>query len=198
MNNFNLLAPVYDSLAGLVFGQTLYEAGVHFLAEIPAGSSVLVLGGGTGKLLSKLKKCEVVFVEKSSKMLNMAQERTEKEHVIFVNADFLEWQSDQQFDAVICPFFLDVFSEDRLRSALNKIHALLKLDGHLIIADFGKTNVWQHRLLLHVMHLFFWIFSSLESKKLKPIKEYIIAAGFQLEEERDWYKGLIFSIKATS
>lgn len=190
------MAPVYDSLAGLMFGKTLYEASVHFLAEIPAGSSVLVLGGGTGKILSKLNKYEVVFVEKSFKMLKKAQQRKETKHVVFVHADFLEWQSHQQFDAVICPFFLDVFSEDNLNLILGKIRLLLTSKGQLMITDFYLSGLRSHRILLKIMHVFFRIFSSLESKKLKPIRKHVLQSGYQISEEKTWREGFIFSLKA--
>lgn len=51
--NFNWVAPFYDALSFLVFGRRLQRAQTVFLDQIPAGASVLIVGGGTGWLLEQ-------------------------------------------------------------------------------------------------------------------------------------------------
>jgi ubiquinone/menaquinone biosynthesis C-methylase UbiE len=52
---------------------------MEYLDKIPAGSNVLILGGGTGWILSELKKinptCRVYYIEASAKMLELAKAR---------------------------------------------------------------------------------------------------------------------------
>lgn len=196
MNNFNFLAPIYDLLARLVFGQNLHQASIHFLNDIPSNSKVLVLGGGTGRILTDLEGNQVTYVEKSQKMLNRAKERQLKELVNFIHTDFLKWESDQQFDVVICPFFLDVFDEDNLNLVLDKMRSSLDSNGQLMVTDFEPSELKSYRLLLKIMHLFFRLFSSLESRRLKPIRQHILQSGFRIEAEKFWLNGLIFSLKA--
>ncbi|MEZ4686196.1 MAG: hypothetical protein R3B47_09055 [Bacteroidia bacterium] len=52
--SFNRLAPVYDFLASLVFGNRIRQAQRWLLDFIPEGSSILILGGGTGWILEEL------------------------------------------------------------------------------------------------------------------------------------------------
>lgn len=193
MNNFNFLAPVYDALAQLAFGQTLYMASVHFLDRIPAGSKVLVLGGGTGKLLPKLKECEVFYVEKSTQMLERAKKREAIGRVHFIEADFLKWQTDQQFEVVICPFFLDVFTETNLKQVIQKIRALTTEHGQLIVADFQQTGQIQHGVLLTLMHWFFWITARLEGRKLMPINTHVLQHSYEIEDFSTFSKAFVFS-----
>lgn len=193
MNNFNFLAPIYDNLAQLVFGQTIYEASIYFLDTIAPESKVLVLGGGTGKILPHLRECHIVYVEKSDKMLGQASKRHGIGTVEFIHADFLAWKTDQQFDVVICPFFLDVFSEKNLDLILQKINAVRKANGQLIVADFQDSGRVDQKLLLRVMHLFFGLVSSLESHKLVAIEHRILQRSYFRRCYKTFRNELIFS-----
>lgn len=193
MNNFNFLAPVYDQLAQLAFGQTLHQASIHFLDDIPSNSKVLILGGGTGKILPHLKDCRVTYVEKSGKMLRQASERSGIGTVVFIETDFLDWKTDQQFDVVICPFFLDVFTPNNLCLVVEKIGNLTSKGGTLIITDFQATGRLHHRMMLLVMHLFFRIFSSLESRKLGDIESMVLSSGYEMISRKAFRKDWVFS-----
>ena len=46
--NFNYIAPFYDTLCQLVFGQRVKNAQIESLKFIPANSTILIAGGGTG------------------------------------------------------------------------------------------------------------------------------------------------------
>src|SRR6187402_1340927 len=78
MNGFDRLAPVYDKLAGLVFGKAIVDAQLVFLDRVRAGDRILILGGGTGWLLEKLLRkqpvCEVWYVESSSRMIELTRQ----------------------------------------------------------------------------------------------------------------------------
>ena len=74
---FDLIAPYYDSLARLVFGDSIRHCQLEYLDKIPPGAQVLILGGGTGWLLGELMKinpsCRVWYLESSIKMLEMTK-----------------------------------------------------------------------------------------------------------------------------
>ena len=78
-SNFNLIAPVYDFLAKMVFGSHLKKAQTIFLNQIKEGDRVLVVGGGTGWILEELnqlnKPIKVVYVEPSTKMMSLSKAR---------------------------------------------------------------------------------------------------------------------------
>ena len=193
MNNFDVLAPVYDALVRLVYGNTLHKANIHFLDKISSRARVLVLGGGTGKILAHLKNNPVVYIEKSKNMLERAKKRPYKGRVDFICADFFTWQSDQSFDVVICPFFLDVFSETNLKLVLKKINDMTVVDGKLIVTDFQNTGRYDHRILLSSMHLFFRITTQLEGHQLLAIEEYILQKAFKRKEQATFRRDFVFT-----
>ena len=191
MNNFNFIAPFYDSIAKIVFGQSIKRATHHFLTDIGRNDRVLVIGGGTGRLLSELPETgSITYLEKSSKMLSLAKARKASQTINFVNADFFDFNSSQTFDAVICPFFLDCFSQVHLVEVLSNIHEILRKDGQLIVTDFqqGKSPV-----LMKLMHLFFRVVSSLNAKRLEDIHHFVLKSGFKVEKEEFFHKKMIFS-----
>ena len=130
MSNFNFIAPYYDWLAKGAFGTSIEQANSLFLQEITSEDQVLILGGGTGKLLEDIPVCEkLIFVEHSASMLGRARTRDCRVPVEFVQEDFFKFGTTVRFDWVICPFFLDCFREDNLVDAIKLIKALLQEDG---------------------------------------------------------------------
>ena len=69
-NNFNTIAPVYDFLAKMVFGRSLERAQAAFLSDLETKvkAKVLIVGGGTGKVLELLPEgldLQIDYVEKA-------------------------------------------------------------------------------------------------------------------------------------
>jgi len=201
-NNFDKVAPYYDQLARLIFSDSIKKAQLEFLDQIKPKSKVLILGGGTGWIIQELmaieKDVEVFYVEKSSKMLEIARSRLnsedlQKTHFIYNSIE--DWNTEINFDIVICNFFLDVFSEVKLQQKIiPKLKYLLKSGGKLLVADFqNKKNLLWQKLLLWMMHVFFGKVSKLESKQLTNFGDVLGRAGFDLEIERDFHRSMIFS-----
>ena len=191
-NRFDLIAPWYDFIGKLVFGNSIIKSQSYFISEIKESHTVLILGGGTGKLLSQTPKCERIhFVDLSQKMIDRAKKRGSKSSINFIQADFLTHDFASRYDVIICPFFLDCFNETHLQQAILKVKNLLKEDGKLIVTDFQQTN--GNKFLLKLMHYFFKIFASLESKRLKSIHQEVELVGFSEVESKYFYRNMIFS-----
>jgi tRNA (cmo5U34)-methyltransferase len=81
VNDFNGIASVYDALASMVFGKNLIKSQHHFLHVIPDYATVLIVGGGSGELLQTLlqqkPKCQVVYVDASERMIELARQRVQ-------------------------------------------------------------------------------------------------------------------------
>ena len=81
MNNFDSVAGYYDKLSILVFGTAMRRAQTAHLHDIPLGRNVLILGGGTGWLLSELSAvnptCKVWYIDASSKMISLSKRTCE-------------------------------------------------------------------------------------------------------------------------
>ena len=195
MNNFNLVAPVYEWLKKLVFGQTLAKAEAHFTQLIGEHDRVLIVGGGHGKIMQSLPpNCHIDYLEYSSAMIKKATKNADGRNVNFIHGDFLEVTLTQQYDWVLTNFFLDVFSSANLQLACQKIHRLVKADGKVMVTDFSEVNHLQGRLLLWVMHTFFKLVAGLESSTIQPIRQQLQASGFEVSEEKIFSGGKVFSV----
>lgn len=192
INDFDLLAPYYDRIAKLIFGNQLLRTQTLFLNEIKREDKVLILGGGTGELLYDIPMCDKIhFVEKSHRMIERAATRRLKIKVDFIAEDFHDFSASGTYDLIICPFFLDCFSEDNLKVILKKIKSVLKPNGHLIVSDFQKTS--SNTLTLKLMHAFFHVFSKLDAKHLLNIHDMVIQVGFEVTKEKFLHRNQLFS-----
>ncbi|MEL7147958.1 MAG: methyltransferase domain-containing protein [Bacteroidota bacterium] len=194
MNNFNLVAPVYELLKLVVFGQSLTKAENHFCHLIKPTDRVLIIGGGHGKIMNALPAdCQIDYLEFSSTMIQMAKQNSKGKSVNFIHGDFLKTKLSERYDWIITSFFLDVFNEQNLRSACHKMHQLLTDDGQLLVTDFSTTKGTTGKLLLWTMHAFFKIAARLESNSLQPIGEYLQSAGLALVTLKSFASGKVFS-----
>jgi len=194
-NDFNLIAPVYDTLSKLVFGKRLDQAQKTFIPIIESNSRVLIVGGGTGNILKWLPtnfNLQIDYVELSEKMLGKAKARTSVGNTIeFYAKDALEVNGG--YDIVIANFFLDCFAYERLSEVLQKLKGRLNENGKLIVTDFYPSDNRHQKLLLKIMHTFFRIASRLEASELSDIHGTIKQLGFEVAELKFLNGGSLFS-----
>lgn len=192
MNNaFDKVASFYDRLALLVFGAEWKRVQLAPCDHLKGKKNILIVGGGTGQLLEGLgSDNEVVFVELSRKMIEKAKLRKSLAAVDFIHADYLEWRTDQIFDAVVFPFFLDSFSKTSLDKIIEKSRSELKPNGELHVLDFEKSSML-HNLLIKLMFLFFRITTGLESRELLDFRSAILAQDFVMMNECSLYNGWV-------
>lgn len=191
VNQFDRIVFLYDSLARLVFDNQIHNSQIHFIDTIEKQDKVLVIGGGTGKLLESIPECrKLVFVEKSSKMLGRAKKRSSVKAIDFIHSDFFEFDSSYKFDVIICPFFLDCFNESNLDLVIKRIKSMLNDGGSLLIADFTTRISF---VLSSTMHVFFRLIANLEARKLLDIHSFILNNRFFVVSEGFFYRKGIFS-----
>ena len=190
-NAFDRIAGVYDGLAQCVFGADWKEVQFAPSKNLLNKKSILIVGGGTGQLLEGLgSENEVVFVELSQKMIQKAKLRKSPASIDFIHENYFEWHSNQNFDAIIFPFFLDSFSKTSLDKIIEKSRAELKPNGELHVLDFERSGSF-HNLLVRLMFLFFRITTRLESRKLLDFRSIILAHDFALVNEQSFYDGWV-------
>ncbi len=191
MNDFDGIAWCYDKLKSLAFGDQLDRATHHHFAEIDEGSRVLIIGGGTGELLRHLPtNLDINYIEKSSKMIGRAKQI--RSNVDFICMDFIAFESIKQYDFVICPFILDLFENRQLKDFVDKIKAMLKQNGKLLVTDFKADN-WLHQALIWMMYQFMKYTAGVQASKLPEIEQILIGADFYLAKGEVFSGGLIFS-----
>ncbi|MEQ8363115.1 MAG: class I SAM-dependent methyltransferase [Cyclobacteriaceae bacterium] len=196
LNRFDRIAPFYDWLASFVFGSSLVNAQEQHLDSITDYSDVLVLGGGTGKFLSKLldknNGCRVWFVEASQKMIDLAKRNLENsDRVVFIHGTH-ENLPDQKFDVVITHFFVDMFTESELNVITQQVQGHLKSEGLWFVADFVQRKYW-HRIALKAMYLFFNAIRALDLNELPDWDRIIQSKYFKKTSVRSFYGSFIDS-----
>jgi len=164
-SGFDRIAWMYDFLAFLVFGRALKNAQKALLPKIPKNSRILIIGGGSGWLLRKIAlQCQprhVLYVEASAQMLQRSRSQVQslgkESPVEFRLGNETVIQPSDEVDVVICPFFLDLFTTERLRnSILPRLTQSLAAGGIFLVTDFIPSAAPFHRLLIRTMYWFFW------------------------------------------
>lgn len=196
-SGFDSVAYIYEALAYVVFGNSLRKAQRTFLHRLPVKGHILIIGGGAGWILKEvLERCpdlKVDYVEASEKMISLARYKVpDRNNVKFIHGTE-ESIPMQQYDCIITNFFLDVFSEKNLSVVMRLLLEKLKTDGIWLCTDFRATNRAGHKLLIWLMHRFFRLYASLESKVLLDFRPYFARVHMELQEETEYRNGLIFS-----
>jgi len=200
LNGFNAIARQYDFLKRIVFGKAIYKSQAHFLASIPPGGNVLFLGGGSGEILPVLLKtnpgCQIWFVEASSEMLRIANDRlgeSLRKSVRFIHGTESTLPAGITFDTVITCFFLDLFSEARLPDICSTIVSRLDKNGLWIVSDFVAGGKRWQTFLLRFMYRFFALVSRIEATRLPPWQNILLTSGLMEIDSHLFYGGFIKS-----
>jgi len=195
--NYDNSASFYDCLSRLVFGKALVNAQVCFLPHIPADASILIIGGGTGWILEEIAKIlpkglHITYVEISAKMMTISRKRNVgNNHVEFINMAIEEVKVSNSFDVIITPFLFDNYTEPALPVTFTHIHQMLKPGGMWLNTDFRLTGKWWQFVMLKSMLLFFKLLCGVESWRLPDVGKQFSGAGYQLIEQKSFYKDFV-------
>lgn len=198
MNDFNYIAPFYDALGRIVFGNALIKSQSYHLQGIQPNSEILIVGGGSGRILTEFDKLSiplsVTYVEKSSKMVELSKNKGPFKNlsVHFVCGECKDI-TVKNFDVIFTAFFLDVFRSANLHWVIQCLKTLLGPDGIWIVTDFIRTPTLWQRLLIRSMYAFFRITAGLEGNKLLDFEKYLIEKDLNKGRCKTFYKGMIES-----
>ncbi len=200
VGGFDGIAPIYDGLAKIVFGNSIRHAQLHFLREIPEASSVLILGGGTGWLLLALLRinpdCQVCYIEASHKMLESARDKIStlpKAKVHFIHGTEEVLPVHARYDAVIANFYFDLFSSPSLEMLVKDISKWISPAGKLLVSDFTDNQVWWQSALLSFMYLFFRLVCGIEAIRLPDWQHQLGSLDFVCKKSKGFYRNFIKS-----
>jgi len=197
-SGFDWIAPYYDSLARLVFGDSIRRCQLEYLNKIPPGAKVLILGGGTGWLLAEVVKtnptCTVWYLESSVKMLEISKMRTiglSNAEIFFIHGTEknLQQHSDT-FDVVIANFYFDIFTSRSLDEAIMYIKKCVYPGSKLLVSDFVDHARW-HRIFLFVMYRFFRWTCAIDARTLPDWQRQLARAGFAERSTTSFFRGFI-------
>lgn len=198
--NFNLIAPVYDALAFVVFGHKLQQAQIVFLNQIPIDASVLIVGGGTGWLLEQvLLRCQtkrIVYLETSTQMVARASRRMVQKALVgsveFRVGDESSLKPNECFDVILTPFVLDLFSEQTLLTEIiPPLLNVLKSCGLWLVTDFVKPPAKWQKVLLWMMIHFFRLTAGMQARQLADWQKILSESGLRCEKRQTQVGGMV-------
>ena len=195
--SFDRLAPFYRSMEWITAGGKLQRSRMAFLDEIPPPHEILLAGEGHGCFLPECVRrfpaAEIVIVDISAKMLEIARSKVAHGHQIFIHADLLEWDGPQcRFDLIVTHFFLDCFTADQLGCVVAKLGHCATADAHWLLADFEIASTpfagWRSRVIIGLLYIFFRLVTGLKASALVPPEGDLENAGFALHrrQSHDW------------
>ncbi|MBG8552152.1 class I SAM-dependent methyltransferase [Hymenobacter guriensis] len=204
-SGFDRVAAFYDPLARLVFGRSLQRAQLRALEHLPLGAPhVLIIGGGTGWVLPELlRRCpcaHVLYLEASGQMLRRAQSTlqrrcpTQLPQVEFRLGTEAALQPQEQFDAVLTFFFLDLFDLPRLRPLVARLHQARRAGAPWLLADFAPPRTWWQRGMLRLMYWFFGLTTGISGRQLPPIRVELARLGLQAGPPQYEFGGMVETV----
>lgn len=196
-SNFENAATFYDKLSQLVYGKALLKAQGHFLSYIKPGSHILIIGGGTGKIIEQITEYHhdsltLVYVEISESMIFLSQKRASGNNKIsFVNKPVESVRFDKGFDVIITSFFFINFKQTNLEHHFSHIHRFIKPDALWLNTDFQYTGRWWQWVLLKSMFWFFKVICNIETTTLPKTAESFYRYGYHPINEKDFFGSFI-------
>jgi ubiquinone/menaquinone biosynthesis C-methylase UbiE len=200
--NYDKIAKIYDVLSRMVFGKNIVKAQVCMLPYIPANSSIVIVGGGTGWILEELAKqypegLTIDYVENSAQMIVLSKKRKCGSNVVnYINLPIEDFKSTGLYDVILTPFVFDNFTHEKAGMMFGHLNVMLKKQGRWLYADFvhneNEGRLWQ-KLLLKIMYLFFRITTGIETRELADVTVY-----FERDYEKIFERGFYFKFITSS
>jgi tRNA (cmo5U34)-methyltransferase len=201
--SFDSIAKFYDPLAQILFGNAIKCSQLYFLKELPEKANVLIIGGGSGWIITEIFKasplCQLTYIEASEKMLQLSKQEAGEfsDRITFILGTEEDIPHQNHYDVLITNFLLDLFKEENLRKMMPLMSQALVEEGIWIFTDFTLTShkrrhFWQ-KYLLKMMYVFFSIISGVEGRSLPDYDRLFNGVGFKQQKSRKFYWEMIES-----
>ena len=193
---FDRVAPAYDRLARMFPGDALRTTAEVFLPRLRPGSSVLVVGGGAGRILPAVLRtapARVVWIDASEAMTARARREANGDPRVAFRVGGLERiVPDERFDVVVTPFFLDLFEGGRLATVIARLSGALVPAGEWTFADFAHDRC---RPLSSLLYALFRAGCGVEARRLADWAEVFGREGFLAVERRTALGGWLCAMR---
>jgi len=161
------------------------------LKHLKEGDRVLVAGVGHGTEAIEASRlgADVTAVDLSETMLKHFRKRITKEkppkEIRIIHDDIFNVRDTGQYDMVISNFFLNVFSETRVREVANHLGTLVRPGGYLVVGEFVLPEQgWRGIVQTINWYIAISIYSSTTEAVFHPVWDYpglVKGAGCTIE-----------------
>ena len=189
-DQYSLLAPFYNRLTKLVFGDQLKWAKTCF-AENLSGKKVLIIGGGDGLDYRICQdELEGEYWEISRSMLQKSKINLEESGLSF-RLGFFQAEKVNVFDEVWLHFVLDTMLDEEIESLLQEIRKSLKPKGKIYLADFFVPQSLSQRVINWNMITFFRLVVNHKRANLPDYEEILQRQNWVKNSEKEFLKGWV-------
>ncbi|MBL7783943.1 MAG: class I SAM-dependent methyltransferase [Saprospiraceae bacterium] len=157
---FRWLTRWYDSLMAWIFPESDVHHALIESANIRPGQFILDFGTGTASFAIRLKQRhplpELVGLDVDPDALKIAQQKIEKAGVYLELVEYDGEQlpyPDNTFDRVVTCLVLHHLNPMQKRRSLRELRRVLKENGSLHVADWGKPSNYMMRLAFYFVQL---------------------------------------------
>lgn len=145
--NYQWLTPLNDPLVAFTIRESTFKRHLVEQAGILDGHNVLDVGCGTATLTLLIKQAHpaahVVGIDADPDILERAQEKAKRGGLTITldqGMSYLLPYADEMFDRVLSSLLFHHLTRDRKIETLKEIHRVLRPEGELHVADWGKAS----------------------------------------------------------
>ncbi len=201
---FHWLTGIYDSLIGSLMPEKKFKSTLLKNANIQPNQHVLDFGIGTATLsllaFQKQSNANYIGIDIDDKILEIAANKITKQNakirLIKYNGGVLPFNSSE-FDVVISSLVFHHLTKQQKIEAFNEFKRILKPNGKIHIADWGKATNILMRLLFHIVQIFDGYKTTKDNVNGK-LPEIIGSAGFKSIEIKQKFNTILGTIELFS
>ncbi len=145
--NYKWLTPLYDPLIAFTIRESTFKRHLVQQAAILDGHKVLDVGCGTATLTLLIKQthttANVVGIDADPDILDRARGKAKRSGLPILLDHGMSYQlpyADGTFDRVLSSLVFHHLTRERKVETLKEIHRVLRPEGELHIADWGKSS----------------------------------------------------------
>jgi ubiquinone/menaquinone biosynthesis C-methylase UbiE len=197
--NFNHIARAYRWLEYASFGHALERCRFYFLPHLRETERALVLGDGDGRFLQRLLQentgVRVDAVDASTAMLALLRRRCGTDRVMTYCADALLFAPPHDsYDCIAAHFFLDCLTSAECAALAGRMAKHLAPGAVWVVSEFRVPRGFLRvpaALLIRALYAGFRVLTGLEPQHLPAYEPALLAAGFALDTEKVFLRGLL-------
>ena len=186
---WNWLTKYYDFLVANLMRETKFKNLLIKQFQQKTPEKILDIGCGTATLTVLLQKyypqSKITGLDGDENILALAKQKAEKENYQFDFVKSMSFQmpfADDTFDVATCSIMLHHLADmDKVRT-LKEAYRVLKPNGEINIADWGKASNFMMRGLFHIIQMLDG-YDTTTSNVQGKIPEFMQEAGFKNVKE---------------